>query len=70
MCGGRVASKPTKVLPIVRLWCCHQCKYIGAELEARAHFIVRGHKIEELDQQTTDAIFAEWRRTGDPRAVA
>lgn len=58
-----------RVRTIERLWVCHRCEYIGSEAEARAHHIVSGHEIEELDEATTDGILAEWRRAGDPRAA-
>lgn len=52
------------------LWVCHLCEYIGTRAEAEAHRIVRGHAIEELDDETTAGILEEWRRVGDPRAAA
>lgn len=49
------------------LWVCHHCQMIGSKAEAKAHFIVTGHEVEPLRRETSDAIWEEWERTGDPR---
>lgn len=58
-----------RIIPIDVLWVCETCRYIGSEGEAKAHALVRGHDVEALDHPTSDAIFAEWQRVGDPRAA-
>lgn len=51
------------------LWVCHDCGMIGSHVEAEAHANRRGHEIEDLGKETSDLVWEEWRRIGDPRVV-
>jgi hypothetical protein len=45
-----------------RLWVCHPCRMIGDNDAAERHVELKGHRIEQLDQETSDAVREEWEK--------
>jgi hypothetical protein len=45
-----------------RLWVCHPCRMIGDNAAAERHVELKGHRVEQLDQETSDAVRAEWSK--------
>jgi len=56
-----------------RLWCCHTHEMIGNQQEAHGHQQAHGCEVEELSQEVSDAVRAEWRKQAtvwDPALAA
>jgi hypothetical protein len=45
-----------------QLWVCHRCQMIGSDPEAERHVTLTGHRVDQLDQKTSDAVRAEQAR--------
>lgn len=52
-----------------RLWVCHTCKLIGSGYEAGEHVNETGHPAEELSQEQSDGVRAEWLKESLPNAA-
>jgi hypothetical protein len=43
------------------LWVCYRCEMIGGSDEAERHVERTNHRVDQLDQATSDTIREEWK---------